>query len=83
MSLAYMEIDEEVAEFQMLSKEHQKMGKGNGKLPGVSRWIIVLQRLLEGCNQDKNKFCQFSFYLQLLIIRLISLMLAEKGMYLT
>lgn len=78
-----MEIDEEVAVFQMLSKGHQKMGKGNGKLPGESRWVIVLQMLLEGCNQDKNKFCQLSFYLLLLIIRLISLMLAEKGIYLT
>lgn len=81
--MACMEIDEEVAEFQMLFKGHQKMGKGNGKLPGVSRWIIILQMLLEGCNQDKDKFCQFSFYLHLLIIRLISLMLAKKGLYLT
>lgn len=80
-----MEIDEEVAVFQMLSKGHQKMGKRNGKLPGVSRWITVLQMLLEGCNQDKNKFCPFLvfFHLQLLIIKFIPLMLAEKGMYLT
>lgn len=80
-----MEIDEEVAVFQMLSKGHQKMGKRNGKLPGVSRWITVLQMLLEGCNQDKNKFCPFLFFfhLQLLIIKFIPLMLAEKGMYLT
>lgn len=50
-----MEIDEEVAVFQMLSKGHRKMGKGNVKLSlAWADGLLYYRCILEGCYQDNN-----------------------------
>lgn len=54
-SLACMEVDKEVAVFQMLSKGHWKMGKGNVKLfLALADGLLYYRCILEGCYQDNS-----------------------------